>query len=828
MAKIIEITATVVEEKRPPNCENFVILRCRPNEERDREVFGQYFTAVGSAQPDELKLHLSYRFFGHFVENERFGSQFKLSTFTPARPHGQTGVVKYLQQCPHIGEATARQLWNLFQSDTVRICREHPEVVTAKVPRLTKEKMQDVSDALTDMADLENTSIDLIELLNGRGFPRDTARNAMRVWGARAPEVIRRDPYKLMRFRGCGFLKCDSMYLDQGLPPARMKRQVVCSWHAVASDPEGHVWMPERTCRDGLTAKIAGVELDPEKALAIACRLKALVTRRDCQACQGTGVGLVPDLFLGERLVSGPCPACRGTGGGRWIAEERKAANERYCVERIAEMMGWESHWPTIEGPAFDRLTPHQREQLTIATSGPVGLFCGAPGAGKTFSLAALVKLLIQRHRQLSVAIACPTGKAAQRARETMVGYGLDVQATTIHRLLRVTHSGDDGWSFEHDETNPLPIQYLILDETSMLSDSLFASVLAALGRGTNLLMVGDVNQLLPVDYGAPLRDLIAHLPYGELREIHRNSGTIVRACAAIRDNAPIPLDERIELEPTCPGCCGDAIETMPLYDTGSCPHCDRTGKLPPRNLQLVPATKQNAQAELLRLIERLKRQPGLDPIWDLQVCVAVNEKSDLSRKTLGPLLQQALNPHGKGVQGSPFRVGDKLMCTKNSFLKLHRNSEEKVLVANGEFGKVLEVEPTRTVIEFRNPTRIVMVPRGRQEGDAQDHDRTGCDLVLGYAATVHKMQGSSAPIVIGVLDEYPGATGQHGVCDRAWLFTLISRAEQACYLVGRRSTMTDMCRRQYIKKRKTFMSEMLAAKLASAPAQSPELQEVP
>ncbi len=804
-AKIQELTATLAELRWPPNTETFFIAKLKPVNASDQQSFGIVVSATGNGSQDELKTHLTYRWFGKWTNHDIYGPQFKIDTWTPAKPHGKAGIIKYLSACPHIGEATALQLWNEFQSDAVRICREHPEVVAATVKRLNADKCREVAAHLDNLADLEDTSIDLIETLSGRGFPKGTAREAMRVWGAKAPAVINADPYKLMRFRGCGFLKCDKMWLDLGLPAGRMKRQVCCAWHAIATDRDGHVWLPISKAIDGVKEKIAGVEIEPDKAIAIAKRFGALSTMRDCFACGGKGKVSRMNLWTDEVEV-GDCGKCRGSGGTEWIAETRRSRSESRVVDKIADMLGWARRWPSIEGPEFAALTTHQREQLSKATSGAIGTLCGSPGAGKTWSVAALVKSIVKTHGRFSIAICCPTGKAAHRAKEAMRSHGIDIEATTIHRMLEVEKAGDgDGsWSFKHGEHNPLPYDFVIGDEWSMCGLGLMSSVLAAMARGTNFLMVGDVNQLLPVEYGAPLRDITAMIPSGELREIHRNSGSIVRACAAIRDGKEVMFDQRIEI-----GRVNESGEAIP-----------------PKNLVHVNASKDDACKKVVELVRELaadkNRFPGFDPIRDIQVLVAVNKRSSVSRQTLSPLLQDVLNPHGATVPGSPFRVGDKVMNTKNAFL-IDRSGIEKSLVANGEFGKVLEVSATKTIVEFFNPSRIVVIPKVKQEGKPKDseaedseNEGTGCDLVLGYAQTVWKMQGSSAPIIVGVIDEYPGATGSFGNCDRAFVYTMLSRAERECHVVGLRSTMRNVCKRVFISRRKTFTAELLAKEIES------------
>jgi ATP-dependent exoDNAse (exonuclease V) alpha subunit len=301
------------------------------------------------------------------------------------------------------------------------------------------------------------------------------------------------------------------------------------------------------------------------------------------------------------------------------------------------------------------------------------------------------------------------------------------------------------------------------------------------------------VNQLPPVEYGAPLRDAIeAGLPYGELREIRRNAGSIVRVCAAIRDDQPWQCDDKPEIDDKTPA---DGI---------------------PRNLVHVPAGSGNADKVVVDLIQKIRKSEKYDPTWDVQVVVAVNDRSAVSRKKLNPLLQIECNPDGKIVPGCQYRVGDKTIMLANSMLiecdrfGVSKGGDNKVPVCNGEFGRILDVSKKKIICQFENPRRIVMVPRGTAEGGEN------ASFDLGFSATVHKMQGSSAKIVIVVIDEYAGATGSFGICDRAWLYTAISRAEQCCFVVGKLSTMKAICKRQYIYRRKTFTVELIREELAA------------
>ncbi len=268
-------------------------------------------------------------------------------------------------------------------------------------------------------------------------------------------------------------------------------------------------------------------------------------------------------------------------------------------------------------------LTPHQSVQLRKATAGPIGILGGGPGCGKTYTVAQLVRRLESSVGLDQICVGAPTGKAAVRVTETLSKHGIGLRARTWHSIL--CGGTDSGFAFNRE--NPLPFSVLISDETSMVDTGLMAGILRARPRGAMTLLVGDVNQLPPVGHGAPLRDLIAAgLPYGELTEIKRNSGGIVEACHAIRLSQPWT--------------CGD-------------------------NLQLVDAGTPEQQIDWM--LRTIHSQPsGIDKIADVQVLAAVNEKSPLARRQLSKILQAELNPNGRKSSHHDFRVGDKIVATKN------------------------------------------------------------------------------------------------------------------------------------------------------------------
>lgn len=787
----LELTAVYLGERfRFANADGDVVVADARivQGERPPEINGaKIVTFRGEANDGELKFNATYRFFGRWstYTNRRTQlteTQFHFSSFTEAAPVERSGIVAYLQKhgagCG-IGKARAEKLFEKFGQDAVRVAREQPEDVSFLFS-LPMGDCQELSRRLAANHRAESANIELVELFARRGLPKATARRAMELWGTAAAKVVRNDPYKLMRFRGCGFKKTDQMYLSLGLPPGRLKRQALCAWHAIAkaTQDSGDTWTAASVAVVAINQNIAGADPRPAEAIKLAVRAEILDTLRT-------------DGLRGPFV---------DRAGQLWLSETKKAKNERYIARHLAEAANELPAWPEVPRVG---VTEHQQEALTLATAGVVGILGGSPGTGKTFSAAAIIQAIIAEHGVDQVAACAPTGKAAVRLTEALAGYGIDLRARTIHSTLGIDPlaSKGDGWRFIHNERNSLKVRFLIVDEASMIDADLFAALLAARAKGTHVLIIGDVNQLLPVGHGAPLRDMIvAGLPYGELTEIRRNSGAIVQACAAMRDGRFFDVPDQVDIE------------------AGA-------------NLHLIRESSPDAQIRAMRAaIAECRDSYGFDPIWDVQILAAVNAKSPLSRRELNKILQAELNQN-PGLPNCPFRVGDKIVNTKNGYYNDAEGGRDEDTgefrehyVANGEIGRVLSIEDKSFVVALDTPERTVRVPRGKYDPDAdgestsderggvdndKDDDRapqTGCAWDLAYALSVHKSQGSEFPVVIVMLDDYPGAKR---VCDRAWLYTAVSRAKKLCVLIGQEATARRMVRVNRIMERKTFLREL-------------------
>ena len=606
--------------------------------------------------------------------------------------------------------------------------------------------------------------VDCMQLLLGRRFPRELAARVVYHWGDSAREIIERNPYILMQFPRCGFKLTDRLYLDLGKRPDAIKRQTLCATYDLSEHGDGSIWYPFTRVSHGIIQSIEGSQGDPAKAVKLGIRCGLLSRRR-------------------TKGHDGPL---HWDGDFEWIATAEAATYESKLAEMLVDRCRLPAEWPEIHGWADGQ---HQRMQLKRALEGRVGILLGSAGTGKTFTAAQAIKAVMASKRDF--AVTAPTGKAAVRLTEALSDVGINVRAVTNHTLL-----GYNGHSFRSDAKNPLDIDFLFVDETSMVDLEMMYRLVSACQESTHILLLGDPYQLPPVGSGAPLRDMATFMPTGELTEVVRNAGAIVLAGAQIREGKRFrcyDFDTEFEL--------GDETKNLAIV------RADTDDKRIQRMLEVFDYLAMNCKSET----------------WEIQIIAPVAKTSRLGTHSLNEILQQHIC-HSPVIKGTPFRVNDKAMQTKNGWMIPYRgrdfgraisedavtNKGGQVYVANGEMGLVLKVDTQSMVIEMQSPTRIVQAFRKDIEEESEE-GQTGSSFSLAYAITTHKSQGSQVRFAIFMLDEYAGA---RRLLDRSLLYTAITRAKQATFLVGNESVAQSAVAKASIWQRKTFLRELCAPKL--------------
>jgi len=395
-------------------------------------------------------------------------------------------------------------------------------------------------------------------------------------------------------------------------------------------------------------------------------------------------------------------------------------------------------------------LAPQQAEAVLMSLRQKVLIITGGPGTGKTTIINAIIK--IWERLGVNILMAAPTGRAAKRMSEVT-----GQEAKTIHRLLE--YSQQKG-GFQVSENRTLPCDLLIIDEASMIDILLLHHLLKGVARGTTLIFVGDANQLPSVGPGNVFRDLIASglLPVVELREIFRQAQQSLIVVNAHRINR------------------GE----MPLWRPG------------PENLADFFFMEQDDPQEVLRLVlelvkERIPKRFGFDPINQIQVLTPMH-RGVVGAASLNQTLQQELNPATVGINrgGRLYKVNDKVMQIKNNYDKE---------VFNGDIGRIVRIdeELQEMLVAFDN--REVLY-------DFSELD----ELVLAYAISVHKSQGSEYPAVV-----LPLVTQHFLLLQRNLIYTAVTRGKQLVVVVGSKKALAIGINNDRTKKRFTQLWRRLS-----------------
>ena len=394
-------------------------------------------------------------------------------------------------------------------------------------------------------------------------------------------------------------------------------------------------------------------------------------------------------------------------------------------------------------------LAAKQIEAVRCAAEDKVLVITGGPGTGKTTIIKAILKIFSKL--AVEIMLGAPTGRAAKRMSEAS-GH----EAKTIHRLLE--YSIQKG-GFQRNDEHPLKCDLVIIDEASMIDTTLMHHLLKALPQTATFILVGDVNQLPPVGAGNVLKDIIASgaVTVVTLNEIFRQaqkSSIIVNAHKINHGILPSLKSSKQELDDFYFIEQGDPEEVLGII------------------------------LELTR--ERIPKRFGFDPIDDIQVLTPMY-RGVVGAGNLNLELQKALNPGENAVErgGKSFRVSDKVMQIRNNYDKE---------VFNGDIGRIARVNSENQEVTIIFDDREVPY-------DFADLD----EVVLAYAVSVHKSQGSEFPAVI-----IPLLTQHYLLLQRNLIYTAVTRGKRLVVLVGTRKALAIGVKNDKTQKRYTYLQHRL------------------
>ncbi len=393
-------------------------------------------------------------------------------------------------------------------------------------------------------------------------------------------------------------------------------------------------------------------------------------------------------------------------------------------------------------------LAGKQVEAVRSALEEKVLVITGGPGTGKTTIINVILKIF--KRLKMKILLAAPTGRAAKRMSEA-TGFG----AKTIHRMLE--YNPEKG-GFQRDEKNPLECNLLIVDEASMIDTLLMFSMLKAVPPEAALILVGDVNQLPSVGAGNVLNDVIESglVPVVVLTEIFRQA----------KESRIVINAHRIN---------GGEMPFLKADENGS-------------DFYFIEQDNPEKIIEIIRelVTDRIPKRFGFDSFDEIQVLTPMH-RGVLGSSSLNAVLQEALNPgDALLVRGEKnYKTGDKVMQVRNNYEKD---------VFNGDIGRIRSIHPEdqKMVVSFDG--RIV-------EYDFHELD----DIILSYAVSVHKSQGSEYPAVV-----MPVHTQHYMLLQRNLIYTALTRGRRLVVMVGTRKALAIGINNNRTQKRYTHLKERL------------------
>ncbi len=742
---------------------------------------------------------------GEWVDNAKYGRQFQIEKYETILPANVVGLRKYLGSglIKGIGPKMAALIVRKFGMDTMDIIEHEPDKL-ASVPGIGRKRVEIIKETWEAQREIKNVMI----FLQSHDVSTTHAAKIYKTYGNDAIPIVTENPYQLADdIYGIGFVTADTIAQKLGMDqdaPQRVEAGIKYVLSQKAD--EGHVF---QHCAELVEACQTMLEQELE---AIEQGIQALVEKEEIINPSFTGfpdadeqVSIdetqenyeIPDTPQEPLSTSTNNSSTDTFAKARVVGQNQQPITENHSAiylapfyyaelgiaNQFSRLLASQEQNPALLPPNTTRLltqlenemdlqfAPQQREAILTAMTARTMILTGGPGTGKTTTTVGMIRLFEAQGKRIT--LTAPTGRAAKRLSETTGG-----EAKTIHRLLEFSPQIN---SFKRNRQNPLDTDVVIVDEMSMVDLVLMNRLMQAIRPSTTVILIGDTDQLPSVGAGNVLKALIdsRKIPVIALTEIFRQAQESMIVTNAHRINK------------------GDYPEL-----TGD----------PDRNFFFIEQEDPEAITELIcsLIADRLPQHYNYHPIDDIQLLCPMR-RGVLGTENLNKRLQEVLNPpyatsvthplvkarfgprthsqaHRSGDQSATiggFRVGDKVMQIRNNY---------DYDVFNGDIGRVVAIERLDKKVHIQYPDKQV----------AYDTADLG-ELVLAYATTIHKAQGSEYPAVV-----IPLHTQHYLMLQRNLLYTGITRAKERVVIVGTKKALGICIHNNQVMQRNSYLAERL------------------
>ncbi|CDK30913.1 ATP-dependent RecD-like DNA helicase [Candidatus Babela massiliensis] len=688
-----------------------------------------------SGYTPNIKIGQEVKITGSFIVHPKFGKQFKAQECISTMPNSLSGIKKYLGSgiIKGIGPAYADKLVNYFGQNILEVIDKNPTRLQ-EVNGIGPKKIEKIVSAWQEQKEIAN----IIVFLQEKNISCNIAVKIYKKYKQEAIAILSDNPYRLAdEIWGIGFKTADEIAQKLGFDLLRKERIAAgINYTITTATQQGHLYIEIEELKEKTITllNLEHIDNNQENIKQILKQAFYYLYEKDkIKVINYNNQNLITlsQYFFTEKNVSDKI---------KNIINYKSKLN--FDIDKIYQKLR------TSNESSKNNIELNEQQQLGIMGSfkNKVTVITGGPGTGKTTLIKKLLELL--ESENVNYKLAAPTGRATKRMIE-----GTGRYATTIHRLLDFDVSI---MNFKHNENNTLNLDFLIIDEASMIDIFLANAILKAIPYNAHIVFIGDVDQLPSVGPGNVLNDLISSqkIAVTRLTQIFRQ-----------------------------------AQDSLIVINA----HKINNGQYPVSNIEnskndfifIKEEDPENITSHLKKILFITLKKYNI-AIDDSIVLTPMN-RGTIGTYSLNSILQEMLNPNNTITTpgAHKFKVNDKVMQIRNNYDKK---------VYNGDIGKIEAIDLEERQIKVNFSDNIVLY-------EFEELD----ELVLAYSISIHKSQGSEYSCVI-----VPIFTQHFMLLQKNLIYTALTRAKKLCIFIGQTKALAIALKNNKTIKRVTLLKELL------------------